>query len=128
MGGLLTTMTQSHAIKATDGPPPAEPPSWRLLSNLNRTAKYLHWRHARVPSIFLPSALGAWRRVELLKMDCELCEYDVIASAGAWFTDRRTVTFVGGELHNGARIPGALREAVRKALAKRGCREHSLLC
>ena len=91
------------------------------LSDPKRTDKYLKWSRRRVPSLFLPSSLGGWRRVQLLKLDCELCEYDIIASSAEWFADKMRVRYVGGELHTGARVSATLRETVTKALVARRC-------
>lgn len=97
-----------------------------MLSDTARTRHYLRWDSTLVPTIYLPSNLGGWSgvtpSVTLLKLDCELCEYDVISSDREWFTNRRRVKYVAGELHSGARVPEATMRAVRQALVARGCR------
>lgn len=93
-----------------------------FLSDQNRTRKYLKWRRARVPMVHLHSTLGGWPSVELLKIDCELCEYQLIPQVRTWFSDRHQVRFVAGELHSGARIAPATRRTVSDALVARGCK------
>ena len=84
--------------------------------------KYAGWQTRQVAAMHLPSAIGAWRRVALLKLDCEMCEYDLIGADADWFVDRSVVRRVGGELHG--RSPSASNRtlaAVTAALQRRGC-------
>ena len=60
------------------------------------------WKTSLVKAVHLPSLLqsaNAPMPLRLLKLDCEGCEYLLVASAGSWFTDRRNVLRVAGERH-----------------------------
>ena len=84
--------------------------------------KYAGWQTKTVAALHLPSALGAWESVELLKLDCEMCEYELIAGSPMWFTDRSKVRRVGGELHGTPPNADArTMEAAAAALRQRGC-------
>jgi len=89
-------------------------------------------RSARVPLLHLPSMLGGLT-VDLLKVDCEGCEFELLGHDPRWFTNRSIVRLVGAEIHVHAGLVNRSKEAhfalanrqvarkTQQALDRRGC-------
>jgi len=100
-------------------------------------AKTNGWSSANVPSIQLTKFLANHNldAVELLKIDCEGCEFEVIPSMKAVFADKAKIKRVTGEIHQSLKNPKAGTEARKAtpdeikftdaALADRGCKINS---
>ena len=95
------------------------------------------WSTSQVKAIYLPALLqgvNARLPLRLLKLDCEGCEYLLVASSSEWFADRRNVLRVTGERHSylgtanrkretlASKVPVGVATAAEAAFQARGCR------
>ena len=92
---------------------------------------------SQVQAIHLPALLqgvNAPLPLRLLKLDCEGCEYLLVASSSEWFADRRNVLRVTGERHPylgaanrkretlaSSKVPVGVATAAVAAFKARGC-------
>ena len=92
---------------------------------------------SQVQAIHLPALLqgvNAPLPLRLLKLDCEGCEYLLVASSSEWFADRRNVLRVTGERHPhlgaanrkretlaSSKVPVGVATAAEAAFKARGC-------
>ena len=92
---------------------------------------------SQAQAIHLPALLqgvNAPLPLRLLKLDCEGCEYLLVASSSEWFADRRNVLRVTGERHPypgtanrkreslaSSKVPVGVATAAEAAFKARGC-------
>ena len=102
------------------------------------------WSRSQVKAIYLPALLqgvNAPLPLRLLTLDCEGCEYLLVASSSEWFADRRNVLRVTGERHPylgtanrkretlASKVPVGVAMAAEAAFKARGCRgKYALEC
>lgn len=69
------------------------------------SAQHEHWSSAMVPSIQMEKyfAKNHIEQIELFKIDCEGCEFDVIPAMRDIFVDRNKIKKVKGEVHQNCR-------------------------
>ena len=95
------------------------------------------WRTSQVKTVHLPTLLSGANAplpLQLLKLDCEGCEYLFVASAAEWFGDRSKVLRVAGERHPflgtanrsretlASKVPLEIAERAEAAFKARKCR------